>query len=64
MGIAAESCEPGCSLSKHVKAVLDQAITAILSELDRSAVGYRLRESATKLDACWIADEKIESLLT
>jgi hypothetical protein len=51
-------------LSKHVKAVLDQAITAILSELDRSAVGYRLRESATKLDACWIADEKIESLLT
>ena len=48
VGIAAESCEPGCSLSKHVKAVLDQAITAILSELDRSAVGYRLRESATE----------------
>src|ERR1035441_3714992 len=39
--IKAESYEAGCSLSKSVKASLDQAITEVLSELDGLSVEYR-----------------------
>ncbi len=53
VGIAAESYEPSCSLSKPVEASLDPAIPEILSELDRNSVGYQLREHPAALEAWW-----------
>ncbi len=62
VGIAAESYEPGCSLSKPVEASLDPAIAEILHELDRNGVGYRLREHPLALEAWW-RESRVESTL-
>jgi hydrogenase maturation protease len=63
VGVAAESHEPGCSLSEPVKASLDQAIVEILGELDRCGVEYRLREHPIELGAWWAVESKAESPL-
>jgi hydrogenase maturation protease len=60
VGIQAESYEAGCSLSQPVKASLDQAITEILSELDRLGVAYWRRECPEDLGIWWAPDEKME----
>jgi len=61
VGVAAESYEPGCSLSEPVKASLDRAIVEILRELERCGVEHRLREHPTELGAWWATDERERS---
>ncbi len=61
VGIAAESYEPSCSLSKPVEASLDPAIVEILSELDRNSIAYRLREYPVALEAWWVDSRRTES---
>jgi hydrogenase maturation protease len=61
VGIAADSYEPSCSLSKPVEASLAPAIVKILDELDRNGVAYRLRDPPAALEAWWV-DSKLESL--
>jgi hydrogenase maturation protease len=62
VGIAAESHEPGCSLSKPVEVSLDRAIAEILHELDRNSIGYQQREHPVALDAWW-TESRVESTL-
>ncbi|MGD1024887.1 MAG: hydrogenase maturation protease [Candidatus Sulfotelmatobacter sp.] len=62
VGIAAESYEPSCSLSKAVEASLDPAIVEILCELDRNGIAYCLREHPAALEAWW-AESRVESTL-
>ncbi|MGA9804697.1 MAG: hydrogenase maturation protease [Terriglobales bacterium] len=61
VGIKAESYEAGCSLSKFVKASLDQAITVVLSELDSLSVEYRHREHPSELGIWWATEEQMKS---
>jgi hydrogenase maturation protease len=61
VGIAAESYDAGCTLSEPVKAALDQAIAAVLSELDRLGVSYRRREHSDEVSLWWLADKKTTS---
>jgi hydrogenase maturation protease len=61
VGIKAESLEAGCSLSRPVKAALDQAIAEVLNELDRLLVEYRCLEHPADLNIWWATDEKMES---
>lgn len=58
VGIKAESYEAGCSLSKSVKASLDQAITEVLSELDGLSVEYRHREHPAELGIWWATEDR------
>jgi Ni,Fe-hydrogenase maturation factor len=60
VGITSGSFDAGCSLSPPVKASLDQAITEVLSELDRLGVEYRSREHPAELGIWWTAAEKME----
>jgi len=53
VGIRAESYEAGCTLSKPVKASLEQAIAEVLRELDRLGVEYRCQEHPPELDIWW-----------
>ena len=62
VGIKGESFEPGCSLSKPVKASLDQVIAEILSELDRLGVKHHRRENPEDLGIWWATEERRESL--
>ena len=57
------SYEVGCSLSKPVKASLDQAIAEVLHELERLGVGRRRREHPAEHGIWWTTDEKMESPL-
>ena len=63
IGINAESFEVGCSLSKPVKASLDQVIAEVLSELDRLGVEHRRREHPAELGIWWTR-ERMESQVT
>jgi hydrogenase maturation protease len=62
VGIVADSCDPGCTLSEPVKASLDQAIAEILRELDLFGIKYRLRECPAELGAWWATDKQMESV--
>ncbi len=53
VGIKLESCDVGCSLSKPVKASLEESIAEVLNELDRLRVEYRWREHPTGPDIWW-----------
>ncbi len=53
VGIAGRSYEAGCSLSKPVKASLEQAIAEVLNELDYLGVGYQWRKPPAELDVWW-----------
>jgi hydrogenase maturation protease len=61
VGIEGESFEPSCSLSKTVKASLDQAITQVLSELDRLGVKHCHRKHPAELGIWWASEEQLES---
>ena len=63
VGIKGESFEPGCSLSKSVKASLDQAITEVLRALDGLSVEYRHREHPAELGIWWSTEGQMESPL-
>ena len=63
VGIAGASYEAGCSLSKPVKAALEEAIAEVLNELDRLGAGYQWRKHPTELDIWWTTDEMTESAL-
>jgi hydrogenase maturation protease len=60
-GIAAETFEPSCCLSKAVNASLDRAILQVLKELDHFGIKYHLREHPKESGAWWTGD-KVESL--
>jgi|SRR5271169_378615 len=53
VGIAGASYEAGCSLSKPVKASLEEAIAEVLNELDYLGVGYQWRKPPAELDIWW-----------
>src|SRR6202035_1721327 len=55
VGIQAQSYEAGCSLSKPVKASLDEVIVEVLRELDRGGVVYRSREYPAELGIWWVS---------
>ena len=55
--------EPVCSLSKSVKASLDQAIAEVLRELDRLGVEYRRRKHPAELGIWWATEEQMDSPL-
>ena len=56
VGIKAESFEVGCTLSEPVKAALEEAIGAVLNELDRLGVSYGWRKHPAKLGIWWAAE--------
>ena len=64
VGIQAESYEAGCSLSKPVKASLEEAIAEVLNELDRLSVRYHWRTNAAELDIWWANDKMMKPALT
>lgn len=57
VGIKIESCEAGCSLSKPVRASLEEAMAEILNELDRLRVRYHWRTNSTEVDIWWANEE-------
>ncbi len=57
VGIKPESYEAGCSLSKPVKASLDQVITEVLRELDRLGVEHRCRKHPAEPEVWWTNTE-------
>jgi len=61
VGIAGASYEAGCSLSKPVKASLEEAIAEVLNELDRLGVVYQWRKHPVEPDVWWTTDEMMES---
>jgi hydrogenase maturation protease len=63
VGINGASYEAGCTLSKPVKASLEEAIGEVLNELDRLRVDYQWRKRPTELGIWWATDEKMESAL-
>ena len=63
VGIAGGSYEAGCSLSKPLKASLDQAIAEVLRELERLGVVYQRRKHPAEHGIWWATDEKMESPL-
>jgi hydrogenase maturation protease len=63
VGIAGASYEAGCSLSKPVKASLEEAIAEVLNELDRLGAGYQWRKHPAELGIWWTTDEMMESAL-
>jgi hydrogenase maturation protease len=63
VGIAGGSYEAGCSLSKPVKASLDQAIAEVLRELERLGVEYQRREHPAEHGIWWATEENMESPL-
>lgn len=63
VGVKAESFDVGCSLSETVAACLDQAISVVLSELERLGVAYERREHPAELGIWWTSDEKMEAPL-
>jgi hydrogenase maturation protease len=63
VGIAGGSYEAGCSLSKPVKASLEEAIAEVLNELDRLGAGYQWRKHPAELGIWWATDEMMESAL-
>jgi hydrogenase maturation protease len=63
VGIKAESYEAGCSLSKSVKASLDQAIREVLRELEGLSVEYRRRDYPAELGIWWATEEQMKSAL-
>jgi hydrogenase maturation protease len=63
VGIQGESFEPSCSLSKSVKASLDQTIAEVLRELDRLGVKHCHRKHPVELGIWWASEEQMESPL-
>ncbi|MGD0211709.1 MAG: hydrogenase maturation protease [Terriglobales bacterium] len=61
VGIQGESFEPSCSLTKTVKASLDQLIAEVMSELDRLGVKHCRRNQPIDLGIWWASEEQLES---
>jgi hydrogenase maturation protease len=61
VGIAAETYDTMCSLSKPVEASLGKVIAEILGELDRCSIGYRLRAVPAIFGAWWATEEHSEA---
>jgi hydrogenase maturation protease len=64
VGIKAESCNVGCTLSEPVRASLDKAIAVVLEELDRLHVEYRRREHPREPGIWWAGEEQPLRLLS
>jgi hydrogenase maturation protease len=56
IGVAAESFDPSCNLSKPVKACVDRVLSQILRELDSFDIKHRLREHPAESGAWWSSD--------
>ncbi|MGB2602799.1 MAG: hydrogenase maturation protease [Candidatus Sulfotelmatobacter sp.] len=62
VGVAADSFQPSCSLSKPVKAALDQVTAEVLAELNRLGVSYGCREHPGELGIWWLVEGKLAAL--